>query len=99
MTLSLLKYCSWKDKKGFTLLLIKAKPNAKHSNIIGLVDINTNHPVTKALEVAINEKPDGNKANLALIELLSYKLNIPKSCIELKSGATSRIKVISFKEE
>jgi uncharacterized protein len=99
MTLSLLKDCSWKDKNGFTLLLIKAKPNAKRSNVIGLVDINTNYPVTKALEVSINEKPDDNKANIALIELLSDELGVPKSKIELKSGATSRIKVISFKEK
>jgi uncharacterized protein len=99
MTLSLLKDCSWKDKNGFTLLLIKAKPNAKHSNVVGLVDVNTNYPVTRALEIAINEKPDDNKANLALIELLSKELKIPKSRLELKSGATSRIKIISFKEE
>jgi len=99
MILSLLKDCSWKDKNGLTLVLIKAKPNAKHSNVIGLVDINISYPVKKALEIAINEKPDDNKANIALIELLSDELKIPKSRIELKSGATSRIKVISFKEE
>lgn len=96
MILSLLKDCSWKDKNGFTLLLIKAKPNAKHSNVVGLVDINTNYPVTKALEVSINEKPDDNKANIALIELLSDELKIPKSHLELKSGATSRIKVLKI---
>jgi|GEM_PF-1647622 len=99
MILSLLKDCSWKDKTGATLLLIKAKPNAKRSKVVGLVDVNTQYPVKKALEVAINEKPDDNKANIALIELLSDKLKIPKSHIQLKSGATSRIKVISFKEE
>jgi len=99
MILSLLKDCSWKDKNGATLLLIKAKPNAKRTSVVGLVDINTNYPVKKALEIAINEKPDDNKANIALIELLSDELNIAKSRIGLKSGATSRIKVISFKEE
>ena len=99
MTLSLLKDCSWKDKNGSTLLLIKAKPNAKRSAVVGLVDVNTNYPVKKALEIAINQKPDDNKANIALIEILSEELKIPKSRIELKNGNTSRIKVISFKEE
>ena len=100
MTLSMstvLAECSWIDKNGNTLILIKAKPNAKNTAILGLAEINTNYPVKKALEVSINEKPDDNKANLALIELMSKELKVPKSRIELKYGATNRIKVISFK--
>ena len=48
------------------------------------------------LKIAIQAPPDKNKANQALIAFLSEEFNIPKSCVEIQSGTTSRNKVIEL---
>jgi len=92
----LFKDCSWLDKKGITHILIKVKPNAKNTVIVGLVDVNTNYPVKKALSVAIAEQAEDNKANKELIDFLSEELNIKKSNIVLEYGGKNRLKVLKI---
>ena len=91
---SLFKDCAWLDKNGNTLVLIKVKPNAKNSAVIGLVDVNTNYPVKKALLVAIAAQAKDNKANKELIDFLSQELNIKKNQISVEHGEKNRLKVI-----
>jgi uncharacterized protein (TIGR00251 family) len=91
---SLFKDCSWIDKNGNTLILIKVRPNSKNSAVIGLIDVKTNYPVKKALSVAIAAQAEDNKANKELIDFLSTELNVKKSSITLEYGEKNRVKVL-----
>jgi len=46
-----------------------------------------------SLIVCVRELPEDGKANKAVIEALAKYYDIPKSLVELKSGATSKYKV------
>ena len=46
------------------------------------------------LTVYLREKPHDGEANTALIKLLSDYLNVPKTSITIKAGATSHHKII-----
>ena len=92
MITSLFKDCAWTDKNGNTLILIKVKPNSKNSAVIGLVDVNTNYPVKKALQIAIAEQAEDNKANKELISFLSKE--IKKNQISVEHGEKNRLKVL-----
>lgn len=48
------------------------------------------------LKVRVTAPPEDGKANKALIKLLSDHFNLPKSCIRLVSGDTSRKKMIEI---
>eukprot|EP01037_Dinobryon_pediforme_P013673 gene13673-13789_t len=47
---------------------------------------------SQVLRAYVRVVPEDGKANLALIKVLSSALKLPKSAIELESGATSRMK-------
>ena len=49
-------------------------------------------------EVRVKAPPIDGKANKELIELLAKYFQIPKRNIEIKSGFTSRSKIIIIKE-
>ncbi|MDD5178250.1 MAG: DUF167 domain-containing protein [Candidatus Nanoarchaeia archaeon] len=65
-------------------LNIKVKPNSK-KNEINLKD--------GIYEIKIKAPPEDNKANLELIKFLSKKFNTK---VKIKSGLTSKNKVIQF---
>ncbi|MBM3193678.1 MAG: DUF167 domain-containing protein [Chlamydiae bacterium] len=44
------------------------------------------------LKVKLRAPPEDGKANTALIEVLAKHFNLPKRCIIIQSGHTSRIK-------
>ena len=48
-------------------------------------------------KIRVNAPPERGRANIRVIELLSYHLDIPVSKIFLKSGATSREKIFLIK--
>lgn len=50
------------------------------------------------LKVYVTSVPENNKANQALINLLSKNLKIPKSSFEILSGATDRLKKILIRD-
>ena len=91
---SLFKDCSWTDKKGKNLVLIKVKPNARNNALLGLVDVNTNYPVNKALLVAVAEQPEDNKANKELLSFLCKELKIKKDSLDVLYGEKNRLKVL-----
>ena len=48
------------------------------------------------LKIKVTAQPIENKANLALIKLLSKEFKIPKTSIEIIKGETSKEKLVSF---
>ncbi len=67
---------------------VKVKPNSKKQNIEEAVD--------GGLTVHLKSPPVDGKANKELIELLAKKFDVPKSQIRIKSGLSSRTKLIDI---
>jgi len=74
-----------------TLLNIRLTPKAS-ANKIG--DKRMGPHGVEQLIVYVTAPPDKNKANEALLDLLSDHLNIPKSKLSLVRGQTDRNKVV-----
>ena len=64
-----------------TILPVRAQPGARRNEIRGEQDA--------MLKVCVTQAPEKGKANRALIALLSKKLSLRKSQIELIAGETS----------
>ena len=69
-----------------TLILIKAKPNARHNQINGVID--------GMLKISVTAAPEKGKANKAIIKLLSKTLSLPSSRLEIVAGDTRSMKKI-----
>ena len=67
---------------------VKVKPNAKQQKITEQED--------GSLIIHLKSSPIDGKANEELIKLLAEELNIPKSYIRIKSGLTSRQKLLEI---
>jgi uncharacterized protein (TIGR00251 family) len=67
---------------------VKVKPNAKRNSIEESAD--------GSLIVHLKSPPVDGKANEELIKLLAEKFDVPKSYIRIKSGATSRQKLVEI---
>jgi len=67
---------------------VKVKPNSKEQKIIEEVD--------GSLTIRLKSPPVDGKANQELIKVLSKKFDVPKSYISIKSGASSRQKLIEI---
>ncbi len=76
----------YKTEGNDILLYIRAVPNASFSKIGGIYN--------NRLKVYIDTQPENNKANKALIKLLSKHFKISKSNITIVQGEKSRDKVI-----
>ncbi len=66
--------------------IVKVKPNSQQQKIEELAD--------GSLSVHLKSPPIDGKANEELIKLLAKKFDVPKSAITIKSGVTSRNKLI-----
>ncbi len=69
-------------------LVIAVMPNAKKTEVAGVHG--------DALKVRLHAPPVDGKANEALIRYLSETLDLPKSCITLMHGQTSRRKLLEI---
>ena len=49
------------------------------------------------LKIAVNEAPEGGKANQAVIALLARELGVAKAAISVAAGATGRRKVVEIR--
>lgn len=67
---------------------IKVKPNSKKQNIEESAD--------GILTVHLKSPPVDGKANKELIELLAKKFNVPKSQIRIKTGLSSKTKLVEI---
>ncbi|MDJ0617291.1 MAG: DUF167 domain-containing protein [Calothrix sp. MO_192.B10] len=67
---------------------VKVKPNSKQQKITEETD--------GSLTIRLKSPPVDGKANEELIKLLAKKFDVPKSCIHIKSGLSSRNKLIEI---
>lgn len=70
---------------------VKVKPNSKQQAVEELAD--------GTLTAHLKSPPVDGKANKELIELLSEKFDVPKSYIRIKSGLSSRTKLVEIDTE
>ena len=76
----------WHAGNGRTLLTLHIQPGAKKTEVAGLYG--------DALKIRLAAPPVDGKANAALIAFVAYRLGLAKSAVHLKSGQTSRRKVL-----
>ena len=69
-------------------ITVKAKPNSKEQKVIDEED--------GSLTIRLKSPPVDGKANEELIKVLSKKYHVPKSYIRIKSGISSRQKLIEI---
>lgn len=67
-------------------LEIKVHPGAKKEKLIE----------GERFEVWLREKPEGGKANLALVRILAKHFSIPKSSVAIVRGRASRKKFVKI---
>ncbi|MBW4562174.1 MAG: DUF167 domain-containing protein [Mojavia pulchra JT2-VF2] len=67
---------------------VKVKPNSKQQKIEEQTD--------GSLNIHLKSPPVDGKANEELIKLLAEKFDVPKSHIQIKSGMTSRQKLVEI---
>ena len=79
----------WSQASGGYRLRIKLTPKSSR-DALGVVE--TLSDGAQVLRAYVRVVPEDGKANLALVKLLSSAFKVPKSAIELESGATSRLK-------
>jgi len=68
--------------------MVKVKPNSKTQSIEEMAD--------GSLKVKLKSPPVDGKANKELIELLAKKFNVSKSDVQIKSGLSSKTKLIEI---
>jgi len=67
---------------------VKVKPNSKQQNIQEAAD--------GSLTVHLKSSPVDGKANEELISLLAKKFDVPKSQVTIKSGLSSKNKLVEI---
>ncbi len=70
------------------ILKIKVKPNSREQKIEKISD--------NEFKIYLKEKPENNKANLALLRLLKKEF---RRNVKIIKGKTSRNKIIEIKDE
>ena len=73
-----------KETKHGIILELHVQPKSSRNRLVGLYG--------QRLKIAIQAPPTNGKANKAIQQFLARLLHVPKSCITLKSGASSREK-------
>lgn len=73
----------------FTVIDVRLQPSARKDAICEWM-------ADGALKIRVKSKPVEGKANINLIKLLSKRLGIPKSSVEIIAGEKSRKKVIKI---
>ncbi|MCX6563799.1 MAG: DUF167 domain-containing protein [Candidatus Aminicenantes bacterium] len=74
-----------------TLLNVKVQPRSSAPGI--------ERTGERELKVRVKAAPDKGRANAEVIELLSEHFHVPRSCVTIARGATSRNKVIVIETE
>lgn len=75
-----------RESDGRTTLTLHIQPGAKRTEVAGLHG--------DALKIRLAAPPVDGKANAALISFISDQLGIAKSAVSVKSGLTSRRKIL-----
>ncbi len=69
-------------------LQIKVVPGASHDAIEGWMG--------ESLKIRIRARPERGRANTAVIALLAATVEVPRSAVVIRSGHTSRHKIVDF---
>lgn len=75
-----------------TNLLLKIRAGAKKNSIDGVITIDQK----EYIKLSITAEPTDGKANKAIINFISEKLDLPKSVIRIKTGKTSSYKLLKI---
>ncbi len=79
------------------LISVTVKPGSKKGPLVERQNVSgENSPETPEYTVFLREKPHDGEANVALIKLLAEFFNVPKTSIRIKSGLSSRKKLIEL---
>jgi uncharacterized protein len=70
-----------------TMLRLRVSPGARRSELVG--------PYGEGWKVRVAAPAEGGRANEAVLRLLSEKLDVPRSAVELVSGHTARDKLVA----
>jgi len=84
----------WQEIAGGYRLRLRLTPKSSR-DALGAPEILADGMVV--LRAHVRAVPEDGKANDALIKVLSKALDVPRSAIELESGATSRLKVFNLR--
>ena len=76
------------NPKNMSVIFVNAKPGSKKTEVVKLDD---NH-----FEIRVQEPPEKNRANNAIVKALSDHLGIPKSRIKMVGGAKGKFKVLEI---
>jgi len=76
----------WRSRDGLATLTLHIQPGAKKTEVAGLYG--------DALKIRLAAPPVDGKANAALLAFVADRLGLAKSAVVLKSGQTSRRKVL-----
>jgi uncharacterized protein (TIGR00251 family) len=80
---------SWlREHEGRTTLTLHVQPGTKKTEVAGLYG--------EALKIRLAAPPVDGKANAALIDFVAQRLGLPKALVSLKSGQSSRHKVLEI---
>lgn len=75
------------DERGASIrFTVRVQPRSARNEIVGLHG--------DALKVRLSAPPVDGAANVALVDLLAEALGVPRRCVRIVSGATSRGKVV-----
>jgi len=77
-------------------LSVRARPGLSRTREIRLVDVGEGK---QAIEIAVAAAAQDGKANKAIIEEIARWLGVKKRDVSLKSGQTSRLKIIEISGE
>lgn len=76
------------DKLAPTSLTVKVKPNARESRLEELPD--------GTWLAALKSPPVDGKANAELVALIARRFGCPKSRVEIRRGASGRLKLVTI---
>lgn len=74
------------EAKPFFMLRVRAVPNARKTQIAGTLG--------DALKIKVQAVPEGGRANAELCAFLAERLALPRRCVTVASGETSRDKLL-----
>lgn len=80
-------------KNGETYLRVKARPGASATEARGVLETEPE----ETIKIDIAAAPEQGKANDELIRYLANAFCVPRSCIQIISGAGDKIKLLRIK--